>query len=329
MVPVSTRQPAPPERPGSPTARVAGGPPDGGGATSPPRRRSRLGLRNTLIGWSFILPNFIGFAALTLVPVLSLFYISLTDFNIFGNGDFIGLENYQRLFGDAFFQTSLLNTAYYAAMHIPMTLVVSLGLALLLNTKLKGVSFFRTAAFFPYITSIVAIAMVWNLLFSPEYGPVNQLLRLVGLSDPPGWLTTTEWAMPAVAIIATWRDMGYYMILFLAGLQTIPRELYEAARVDGANTWQRFWNITLPGLRPTTFLVTVLLTIASFKIFDLILVLTDGGPGNATLVLSQFIYMRGFEESKFGYASAGAVVLFLLCIVVTVVQFLINKRRND
>ncbi len=155
-------------------------------------------------------------------------------------------------------------------MYIPLTLVVSLGLAMLLNTKLRGVAFFRTAAFFPYITSIVAIAMVWNILFSPEYGPINQILRFVGIAEPPGWLTSQAWALPAVALISMWRDAGYYMILFLAGLQTIPRELYEAARVDGANGWQRFWNVTLPGLRPTTFFVTVMMVIGSFKILDLI-----------------------------------------------------------
>ncbi|TPX02801.1 sugar ABC transporter permease, partial [Schumannella luteola] len=268
------------------------------------RRRSRMKLRNALIGWSFILPNFAGFALLTLVPVLILFYMSFTNWNVFGKADFIGIANFQRLIGDGSFRTAVVNTLYYSVMHIPLTLVVSLGLALLLNTKLRGVRFFRTAAFFPYITSIVAIAMVWNLMFSPDYGPVNEILRFIGIQDPPGWLTSTEWAMPAVVIVSTWRDMGYYMILFLAGLQTIPRELHEAARVDGANVWQRFTNVTLPGLRPTTFFVTVMLTINSFKIFDLILVMTDGGPGQATLVLSQFIYRKGFEESQFGYASA-------------------------
>ncbi|MCS0499928.1 carbohydrate ABC transporter permease [Protaetiibacter mangrovi] len=292
------------------------------------RRRSRMKLRNALIGWSFILPNFAGFALLTLVPVLILFYMSFTNWNVFGKADFIGIANFQRLIGDGSFRTAVVNTLYYSVMHIPLTLVVSLGLALLLNTKLRGVRFFRTAAFFPYITSIVAIAMVWNLMFSPDYGPVNEILRFIGIQDPPGWLTSTEWAMPAVVIVSTWRDMGYYMILFLAGLQTIPRELHEAARVDGANVWQRFTNVTLPGLRPTTFFVTVMLTINSFKIFDLILVMTDGGPGQATLVLSQFIYRKGFEESQFGYASAASVALFFLCLIVTLVQFLINKRRN-
>jgi len=301
-------------------------------AAAPPvpayRRGSKLRLRNALIGWSFILPNFIGFALLTLVPIVILFYMSFTNWNVFGKADWVGLANFQRLIGDGSFRISVLNTLYYSAMHIPLTLAISLGLALLLNNKLRGVAFFRTAAFFPYITSIVAIAVVWNLLFSPEYGPINEFLRFIGIQNPPGWLTSTDWAMPAVVIVSTWRDMGYYMILFLAGLQTVPRELHEAARVDGANVWQRFVNVTLPCLRPTMFFVTVMLTINSFKIFDLILVMTNGGPGQATLVMSQFIYRKGFVESQFGYASAAAVVLFFMCIIVTILQFLWNRERS-
>lgn len=302
-----------------------------GTAAAPPparRRRSRLRLRNTLIGWSFILPNFIGFGLLTLIPIVVLFYMSFTNWNVFGTANWVGLANFQRLMGDGSFQIAVFNTLYYSVLHIPLTIVVALGLALLLNNKLRGVAFFRTAAFFPYITSIVAIAVVWNLLFSPEYGPINEFLRFIGIQNPPGWLTSPEWAMPAVVIVSTWRDMGYYMILFLAGLQTVPRELHEAARMDGANVWQRFVNVTLPCLRPTMFFVTVMLTINSFKIFDLILVMTDGGPGQSTLVMSQFIYRKGFEESQFGYASAAAVVLFFMCIIVTILQFLWNKKRS-
>ena len=299
---------------------------------APSSRRHRPGAklkrRNTMIAWTFILPNFVGFAALTLIPVLTLFYIAFTDWNAFGVANWVGLDNFTRLAKDNSFRIAVTNTFLYAFMYIPMTLVVSLGLAMLLNTKLRGVAFFRTAAFFPYITSIVAIAMVWNILFSPEYGPINQILRFIGFDNPPGWLTSTTWALPAVALISMWRDAGYYMILFLAGLQTIPRELYEAAQMDGANGVQRFWNVTLPGLRPTTFFVTVMMTIGSFKILDLILVLTRGGPGQATLVISQFIFREGFERNSFGYASAAAIVLFLICITVTIVQFLVNKKRE-
>jgi multiple sugar transport system permease protein len=293
------------------------------------RPGSRLKRRNTLLGWSFILPNFIGFALLTLVPVIALFYIAFTDWNAFGTARLVGLDNFTRLIADHSFRIALFNTAYYSAFHIPLTLGLSLALALLLNRKMRGVAFFRTAAFFPYVTSIVAIAVVWNMLFSPEFGPINQFLTSIGISHPPGWTTSSTWAMPAVIIVGTWREMGYYMLLFLAGLQTIPPELYEAARVDGANPWQRFLNITIPCLRPTTFFITVMLTIGSFKVFDLILVMTNGGPGQSTLVLSQYIYQKGFVENKLGYASAVSIVLFLICISITVAQFVINKRREN
>jgi len=293
------------------------------------RPGSRLKWRNTLLGWSFILPNFIGFAVLTLVPVIALFYIAFTDWNAFGTARPVGLDNFTRLLSDHSFRVALWNTVYYTAFHIPLTLGLSLALALLLNRKMRGVAFFRTAAFFPYVTSIVAIAVVWNMLFSPEFGPINQFLTSIGISHPPGWTTSSTWAMPAVIIVGTWREMGYYMLLFLAGLQTIPPELYEAARVDGANPWQRFLNVTIPCLRPTTFFITVMLTIGSFKVFDLILVMTNGGPGQSTLVLSQYIYTKGFVENKLGYASAVSIVLFLICISITVVQFVINKRREN
>jgi multiple sugar transport system permease protein/alpha-1,4-digalacturonate transport system permease protein len=280
------------------------------------------------VGLGFLLPNFAGFLVLTLVPVVLLFYYAFTEWNVFGGATWTGLDNFRRMAGDTSFWTALRNTLYYSAFHIPLTLAVSLGLALLLNRKLRGVGFFRTVAFFPYITSIVAIAQIWNMLLSPGFGPVNEVLRWIGVDSPPGWTTSADWSMPAVIVVGTWREMGYYMLLFLAALQTIPVQLHEAARVDGANAWQRFRAVTLPGLRPTTFFITVLLTIGSFKVFDLILVMTDGGPGQSTLVLSQYIYKKGFQENEFGYASAVSIVLFAICFLVTVVQFVVNKRRS-
>ena len=293
------------------------------------RRRGRLVWRNTAVGWSFLLPNFAGFAVLTLVPVALLFYYAFTSWNVFGGAEWTGLDNFRQLLHDRSFRTALTNTVYYTVFHIPLTLVAALGLALLLNRKLRGVAFFRTVAFFPYITSIVALAQVWNMLFSPSYGPINQFLRTIGIAHPPGWTTSAHWSMPAVIIVGTWREAGYYMLLFLAGLQTIPTQLYEAAKVDGANAWQRFVAVTLPGLRPTTFFVIVMLTIGSFKVFDLILVMTAGGPGQSTLVVSQYIYQKGFVENQFGYASAISIVLFAICFVITVVQFLINRRGSE
>jgi multiple sugar transport system permease protein len=298
-------------------------------------RRSRPVLRNTLTGWSFLLPNFLGFAVLTMVPVVVLFYMAFTKWNVFRQtSTWTGSKNFVQLWHDKLFWTSLWNTVYYTVFHIPLTMAAALGLAVLLNRKLRGVAFFRTAAFFPYITSIVALTYVWNILFSPgssqlgflDSGPINEILRWFGVHNPPGWTVSPTWAMPAVIIVGTWREMGYYMLLYLAGLQTIPTQLYEAAKVDGANAWQRFWGITLPGLRHTNFLVTVLLTIGSFKVFDLILLMTQGGPGTSTLVLSQYIYRKGFEENNFGYASAMSIVLFAICFVITIIQYRVNRR---
>lgn len=295
------------------------------GPTAPTRRRS---LRPALVGWSSILPNFLGFALLTLVPMVFGLALSFMDWSPWGDPEWVGFENFERMFRSSTFWIALWNTTYYAAGHIPLTMAVSLGLALLLNRALAGLGFFRTAFFLPYVTSLVAVAVVWNMLFNPTSGPVNQFLQLVGVSDPPGWTSSTAWAMPAVIVASVWRDMGYYMVLFLAGLQTIPTELYEAARVDGANAWQRFRNVTLPGLRPTTFFVLIMCTVASFKVFDLIVVMTDGGPGRATKVLSQLIYEEGIREGRFGLASAISLVLFVLVAGFTVIQFLLQRRRE-
>ncbi|MFD4973614.1 carbohydrate ABC transporter permease [Streptomyces sp. NPDC058424] len=297
--------------------------PESGAAAA--KRRSR---RTTLVGWSFILPNFLGFAALTLVPVLATLLLAFTNWNSYSTPEWVGLENFRRMFGSDTFWVALSNTAWYAVGHIPLTLAASLGLAVLLNQKLRGVGFLRTAFFFPYITSLVAVAVVWNMLFSPDLGPVNQLLRAVGVGHLPGWTTSTDWAMPAVIITSVWRDMGYYMVLYLAGLQAIPAELYEAARVDGAGPWQRFWHITVPALRPTTFFVLVMLTISSFKVFDLVQIMTEGGPGRSTLVLSQVIFREGIKQGRFGYSSAISLVLFVIVLMITVVQFRF-QRRNE
>ncbi|GLW25018.1 sugar ABC transporter permease [Microbispora triticiradicis] len=293
---------------------------------SPPRRRPAW--HRIIIGWSFILPNFLGFALFTLIPMLAAFVLAFLKWDSYNTPEWVGLENFRRLLRDENFYVALRNTLYYAVGHIPLTLVAALGLAVALDRKLRGVQFFRTAAFFPYITSLVAVAVVWNMLFNPTAGPVNQLLHALGVDDPPRWVASTDWAMPAVIVTSVWRDMGYYMVLFLAGLQTIPKEYYEAARVDGAGAWQRFWRITLPCLRPTTFFVVVMLTIQSFKVLDLIVVMTDGGPGRSTLVLAQLVYREGITEGRFGYSSAIALVLFVIVLAVTVVQFRLNERSS-
>ena len=310
--------------------------------TTAKKRRSTLRQRNTILGWSFILPNFLGFFLLHMVPIIVLFYLAFTKASMYAMLDakWIGLGNFQRLIHNTAFRTALWNTFYYAIPHILLTGAMALGLAQLLNRKLKAVSFFRAAAFFPYITSIVALAIVWNLMFS-QGGPINSILDFFGLqpTNGLGWTTMGVWgpdvskwagspAMWAVIIVGTWREMGYYMLLFLAGLQTIPGELYEAARVDGATAFQRFLNITWPGLRPTTFFIMVILSIESFKVLDITMVMTEGGPGTSTTVISQYIYRQAFENNDPGYASAVSLVLFAICLTLTIIQYLINKRSQ-
>jgi multiple sugar transport system permease protein len=289
----------------------------------------RRRLRTTLVGWSFILPNFLGFAALTLVPVVFTLLLAFTDWDSYNTPKWIGLDNFSRMLSSDAFWNALTNTTWYAVGHIPLTLAASLGLAVLLNQKLRGIGVFRTAFFFPYVTSLVAVAVVWNMLFSPDAGPVNQLLRAVGIDNPPGWTSSTTWAMPALVITSVWRDMGYYMVLYLAGLQAIPAELYEAARIDGAGAWKRFWSVTVPSLRPTTFFVLVMLTISSFKVFDLVQIMTEGGPGNATDVLSRLIYVEGITQGRFGYASAISMALFVIVLIITVAQFRLQRRSEQ
>lgn len=287
-----------------------------------------IGRRNLRNGLIFIAPNFIGFFVLILIPVVQLFYIGFSKWSAFGDPKFNGLTNWVRLTHDSNFKAAFVNTIVYSVVHIPLTLAIAFALAVLLNTKLKGRAFFRTVAFFPYITSIVAAAQVWNMLFDVKSGVINQIIKFFTGGWAPGWMGSTKWAMVAVIIVATWREVGYYMILILAGLQTIPGELYEAASIDGANKWQQFWKITVPCMRPTLFFVLVTLTIGSFKILDLTLVMTNGGPGTSTLVLAQYIYMVAFNRQDFGYSGTVSLVLFALCMVVTLVQFWYNNKKE-
>ncbi|SCP97631.1 carbohydrate ABC transporter permease [Anaerobium acetethylicum] len=291
--------------------------------TSKQKRR----LKNDAIGYSFILPNLIGYSIFILIPVLFSFILSLAEWDGSSNPIvFVGLENFRHLMDDSTFKISLVNTMKYAVFTVPITIVASMLLAVLLNSKVKGIAWFRTAFFFPYIASIVAVGAVWNMLFQPDYGPINTFLKMIGIQNPPGWVISTDWAMVAVIIVSIWKYMGYYMIVYLAALQGISGSLYEAAGIDGANGWQKLRYITVPMLTPTTFFVMVMLTIQCFKVFDLIYVMTGGGPGRATNVLVNFIYNAAFVQFKFGYASAAAIVLFLIVLVVTLVQFRGEKK---
>lgn len=292
-----------------------------------PRKGLKRQTRINLIAYSFIIPNFLGFAIFTLGPVI--FALVLSFLNWDGNNSitFAGLANFNKLFVDDRFHAAFINTIIFALGTVPLTLVCSLALAVLLNQKINGRNFFRTVAFFPYVASMVAVAVVWNMIFNPSMGPINMILNKLGVpASLPGWAADKNWAMITVILFSVWKSMGYYMVIYLAGLQGISGELYEAASLDGANSWQRFKSITWPMLSPTTFFVVVMLTINSFKVYDQIYMITQGGPGTSTLVLVYHIYNVAFKNWDLGYASAISMVLFLLVLGVTIIQFRGEKK---
>lgn len=286
----------------------------------------RKNLKQNLIAYSFILPNLLGFATFTLIPMAFSLVLAFMHWDGANVVTWAGLDNFRALLNDETFRIALGNTFYYVIGTVPPTMLASLGLALLLNQPLRGRDFFRTTFFFPYVASLVAVAVVWNMLFHPAMGPVNQLLTTLGVENPPRWTASVDWAMPTVIMASIWKGMGYYMVIYLAALQGIPSYLYEAAEIDGANAWQKFRYVTLPMLTPATFFVSIMLTIASFKVFDLILVMTGGGPGRATNVLVIHTYNMAFRQFRFGYSSAIAMVLFLIVLTITIVQFRLEKR---
>jgi len=287
---------------------------------------SSKALKRNAIAYSFILPNLIGFAIFTLAPMAFALALSFMKWDGANPIAFVGIKNFAKMLRDETFRISTLNTFYYVLGTVPTTLLLSLFLAVLLNRDFEGRNFFRAAFFFPYVASLVAVSVVWNMMFHPSMGPVNNLLRALGVQDPPAWSASVKWAMPTVIGASVWRNVGYYMIIYLAALQGIPRELYEAARIDGASGRQCFLRITVPMLTPATFFVTMMLTISSFKVFDLIYVMTQGGPGRATNVLVFTIYDLAFVSFEYGYSSAIAMVLFAIVLAITFLQFRMEKR---
>jgi ABC-type sugar transport system permease subunit len=293
------------------------------------KSRYSLTTRNTLVGLSFILPNFTGFLFFVLIPVIFSLVLSFTNWDGFNAPAFAGLDNFQAIFRDSVFRASIQRTFLYTLACVVLTMFASLGLAVLLNKKIKATGFFRSAIFFPYVASIVSIAVVWQLLFMKNpMGPINAFLQFIGISDPPGWFGTTKWALPGVIIVAVWRYMGYYMVVYLAALQDIPRELKEAASIDGASGLQYFWRIALPMLMPATFFVVLMLTINSFKSFDMIFALTEGGPGTATTLVSNYIYNNAFIYFYYGRTSAAAMILFIIVGAITFFQFRVEKKLS-
>lgn len=290
------------------------------------RRRRRI--NEVALAYLFLLPTLLGLLFFSLGPVVAGFLVSFTNWNILLPPQWVGLTNYQTLVDQDLPRKVLWNTVYYTVLNVPLNMTLALGVALLLNQKLRFVSLYRAVYFLPVVSSTVAASLIWAWLFSPNFGPINYFLGLVGIPGPP-WLGSTRWAMPAIIIMSVWKGFGTNMLIFLAGLQGIPQEMMEAAMIDGASNWQRFWRVTWPLLSPTTFFVLVISCIASFQVFEQVFIMTEGGPAYATTVLGLFIYLNAFRYNNMGYAAAAAYILFAIILAITLLQFRLQGRWTN
>lgn len=275
---------------------------------------------------TFLLPSLLGLLIFKVGAMLYSLYISFTDWNLFGSPKFVGLENYIQIFQDPRFYDSLKNTLLFIIGYLPIVVVLSLGVALLLNSKVKGVNIFRGLFFLPVITSWVAVSMIWKGLLNPEFGVINSIIEVFG-GTGPAWLQNPSFVIPAVVMVSVWKDVGFLSIIFLGGLQGISQEYYEASKIDGANKWNQFRNITLPLLSPTTFYALIITIINSFQVFDQIWIMTSGEPtADLVPVMVTEIYKNSFQYQKMGYATALSWILFFIIILVTIFQNVMQKK---
>lgn len=289
------------------------------------RKKTNLKTYQEKMGYAFIAIPLILFFIFMVLPAISAIYFSFTNYDIVSRNEWVGLYNYKKLINDELFFLTLKNIFYYIIMAVPLTVICSLGLAILLNKKIKGITIFRTIYYAPVITSSIAASTIWLWLLNPVYGLVNQVLGYFGIPGPT-WLSNSSTAMVSVVIVVLWQNVGINMIIYLAGLQGVPDELYEAARVDGANSLRCFRYITLPSLKPTTFFVLTMTMIQAFQLFDQAYVLTSGGPGNSTLTPVFLIYNNGFGNLRMGYASAQAFVLFIIIFAFSYLNMRVNRE---
>ncbi|WP_309119772.1 sugar ABC transporter permease [Paenibacillus sp.] len=292
------------------------------------RRGGRMQRMESLAGFLFVSPMLLGVTVMVLLPILAALYLSFTEWSMITGIEgikWIGMENFDKLFHDTKFLKGLRNNAIFL-LTVPVYLAISLILAVLINKFVYMKGFFKVIYFLPYISSVVAVATVWRVLFHPSMGPVNQFLMSVGIDNPPKWIADPQFALVSVMMISVWISIGYNMIVYMAGLQSIPRDLYEAADIDGANGFVRFFRITLPMLSPTTFFLLITGIIYTFKVFDIIAVLTAGGPAGSTNVIVYYLYETAFVNLKIGYASSQAIFLFLCVLVITFVQWVGQKK---
>lgn len=294
------------------------------------RRRRRGGAgytrKEVLVAYGLLAVPLLGTLLFRILPGLGSFWLSFTKWNLITAPEVVGLDNFRRMLDDPLFWKATLNTVYYVGVTVPLVVVVSLAMALLLNRKIRGLGFFRTVYFLPVVSSMVAVAVMWRWMLNPDYGLVNAGLAVLGI-DGPSWLGDSTWAMPSIILVSVWREVGFYMIILLAALQGVPRNLLEAAAIDGAGPWQRFWGVTFPMISPSVFLVSIMALINNFQAFDLMYVMTEGGPQNATTNLVVYLYQQGFQYFDIGYGSAIALVLFAMILAVTLVQWRVGERR--
>lgn len=276
--------------------------------------------RMWLTGYAFVLPDLLGLLVFVIAPIGYALYISLHDWNALSAMRWTGLNNYQKLIHDPQFWRSLGITGVYTAIYVPLLYVISLGLALLVAQRLPVIQFFRTVFFIPVVLSLVVSSLMWKYIFDERSGLLNYLIGFLGI-QPQAWLGSIELALPSIIIVSIWIQMGYFMVIFVAGLQDIPRLYYDAAKIDGANAFQTFWFVTRPLLNPTSLFVIVISLIGSFQVFDQIWIMTRGGPAGATQVTVVYIYQQAFQFLNLGYGSAMAFALFLLIMVFSLVQF--------
>ncbi|WP_026961387.1 carbohydrate ABC transporter permease [Alicyclobacillus herbarius] len=272
----------------------------------------------------FLAPQLIGLIVFSLGPLIFLFVLSFYSWDGFGNNHFVGLRNFQFTLTDPDFWTALVNTIYYTVLTVPVGIFLAILLAVGLNRiRLRNV--YRVLYFMPVVTSSVAVGIMWMWLLNGKFGVLNQLLHSIGITGPD-WLTDTRWVMPSIAMVSIWWGLGFNMILFLAGLQNIPKVFYEAAEIDGASKFQQFWRVTMPLLSPTTLFVTVITIIGSFQVFDQAYVITNGGPAKASYTLVFHIYQLAFVNFTFGKSAAAAVCLFVIILLFTALQLSLSKR---
>lgn len=294
-------------------------------AERPTRRRMSRKHREWLAAGLFLLPDGLGLLVFVVVPMFFSVFLSFFQVSGFGSYQWIGLGNYERMFNDPYFWSSMLVTAKYVVIMVPVLFVVSLGLGILMKQKLPGMAVYRTALFMPYMLSLVVAGLLWKFMFDEQTGVANKAVGKLGI-DPQSWLGDPSLALYSVILVTVWYMMGYYMIIFLAGLNEIPKEYYEAAKIDGAGAWTSFRKITWPLLRPTSFFVLLMTTVAAITgTFDLIYVLTSGGPANGTAVAMFYIYQQAFVFGEYGYASALGTFLVLIMIVLSWVIFKLTK----